>query len=65
MILHSARRSLPCIWGHAKFVRDTGGLYMQLIAANPDGTRGVSDDDRKRGWGTDDGDWAEGCGAWE
>jgi inosose dehydratase len=33
--------------GHAKFVRDAGGLYMQLIAANPKG-REATDDDRKR-----------------
>jgi inosose dehydratase len=33
--------------GNAKFLRDAGGLYLQLIAANPAG-REATDDDRKR-----------------
>jgi len=33
--------------GHAKFLRDAGGHYMQVIASNPAG-RAATDDDRKR-----------------
>jgi inosose dehydratase len=33
--------------GHAKFLRDAGGHYMQVIAANP-AARAATDDDRKR-----------------